>query len=132
MTLYLRDFPGDAAQFQVGATGKLILLRRTNLATRKLHSSENCYQGTGVTCEPAPAIKDTAGHLWSQFHLNRPFSKSRTVRQCYFSIDPAASGGALEDWIHGTPSWPDVSSWYWAAAVPGSPVKATLAITVLE
>ncbi|MBI5092079.1 MAG: archaeosortase/exosortase family protein [Candidatus Hydrogenedentes bacterium] len=132
MREYLRDFPGDSAQFQVGDTGKLILLRRTAFATRKLHSSENCYRGKGVTRKPMPAVRDTGGRLWSQFWLNRPFSAPRTVRQCYFSIDPAAAGGALEDWVRDAPSWPDASSWYWAAARPGSPVRTTLAVTVLE
>ncbi|MDQ1258085.1 MAG: hypothetical protein QG656_2694 [Candidatus Hydrogenedentes bacterium] len=129
---YLRAFPGQMAQFRLDGTGARVLLRRCTQATRALHPAEDCYRALGYTCEPIPAVQDEAGHLWSRFRVTRPDGSSSTVRQCYFAVDGEAAARDLDDWIVGASSWPDVSSWYWAAARPYSTVEATLAVTVSE
>ncbi|MCC6698850.1 MAG: archaeosortase/exosortase family protein [Candidatus Hydrogenedentes bacterium] len=129
---HLRGFPGQWAQFTVEGTGQTLLLRTCTAATRDLHSAENCYLAMGGRCEALPSVRDTDGHVWSRFRYVPPTGGRLEVQQCYFSVSGESSGGALEDWIRGAPSWPDISAWYWAAARPGSPVRTTLAVTVAE
>jgi hypothetical protein len=129
---YLRAFPGQMAQFRLDGADARVLLRRCTQATRALHPAEDCYRALGYTCEPIPAVQDEAGHLWSRFRVTRPDGSSSTVRQCYFAVNGEAAAHDLCDWIAGAPSWPDVSSWFWAAARPYSVVETTLAVTVSE
>src|SRR5690606_7242234 len=95
----------------------------------KLHSAENCYVAQGGRCETMDAMEDEAGHVWARFRYHGE-TGSQTVRQCYFAIDPAKPAADLDEWITNVPSWPDVSSWYWNAALPNSEVHYTLAVTV--
>ena len=129
---YLQGFPGHWAQFSVEGTGQTLLLRTCTAATRDLHSAENCYLAMGGRCEARPSVRDAEGRVWSRFWYFPPDGYSVEVRQCYFSITAKPKGSALEDWIKGAPSWPDISAWYWAAARPGSDVHTTLAVTIAE
>jgi hypothetical protein len=128
----LRGFPGQVAQFAVGTTNRKVLLRRCREATRDLHPAEDCYRVLGWRCEPIPAIRDAEGNTWSRFRVVRPDGTEIAVRQCYFAILPDESPESLEALIIGARSWPDVSSWYWNAGLPGSGVQMTLAVTVTE
>jgi exosortase/archaeosortase family protein len=127
---YLQDFPGDWAQFEWEATGKSVLLRICEVPTRKLHSAENCYLAMGGKCHAEASRKDDNGHVWSRFKYTSPADSVVYVQQCYFSISNPPRGDALEVWLDGAQSWPDISAWYWAASLPGSEVEMTLAIVV--
>lgn len=131
-TNYLRDFPGDWRQFKFPSTDIVVLLRWCVLPTRTLHAAENCFLAQGGACEHLSSIRDQAGHVWSRFRYKPLHGVSRDVRQCYFAVNSASRGGELDDWIRDARSWPDASAWYWAAAMPGSDVRMTLAITVTE
>jgi exosortase/archaeosortase family protein len=125
-------FPGAMAQFRVGDTGRVVLMRYCTQATRKLHPPEHCFQGSGWACVPMPPMRDELGHLWSRFEAIPPDGAPRPVRQCYVAVDGPTLPPALETIFAGANAWPDASSWYWAAALPGSTVTATLALTVLD
>jgi exosortase/archaeosortase family protein len=127
---YLSDFPGEWAQFRHGTESTTVLLRLCERPTRKLHSAENCYLAMGGTCEPSSSQQFDDGHVWSRFTYTAPDFSRVYVRQCYFSIANPPRGETLEEWLEGAESWPDISAWYWAAAVPGSDVELTLAVTV--
>jgi exosortase/archaeosortase family protein len=136
---FLSDFPGEWAQFRVGDTGKVALLRRCTVATRKLHPAENCFAALGGTCSPMASLRDEQGHVWSRFRYTDPDGAQRVVSQCYFAIRETAGEPNetqqredLSDWLRDAPSWPDASAWYWASAVPGSITEMTLALTVAE
>ena len=129
---WLDDFPGRIAEFQVGESNRRVVLRWTPVATRMLHPAETCYIAHGAEVSPLPAHRDRFGHLWSAFRVTRNDGRKTAMRQCYFAVPPDSAGGALEEWIREAPSWPDASSWYWARALPGSDVEATLAVTLSD
>jgi exosortase/archaeosortase family protein len=132
--LLLARFPGATAQFREDGSGRRVLLRYTVRATRLLHPAEDCYRGMGWKVEPRPALRDAAGRTWSSFRVTRADGSTALVRQCYFAVEPLRSDPPrdLAAWIRAARCWPDASSWYWSAALPGSQVRATLAITVSE
>ena len=129
---FLQDFPGQMAEFRVGSTDQMVFLRWTPYATRKLHTAEGCYRAMGGAVRPLPAQRDEQGHTWSRFRVVRRDGTEAVVRQCYFAVPREPTARTLEGLIAGARSWPDASSWYWAAARPGSAVEATLAVTVAE
>ncbi|GMW00170.1 MAG: hypothetical protein AMXMBFR84_13080 [Candidatus Hydrogenedentota bacterium] len=129
---YIKDFPGAWAQFRIQDSDELVLLRICTVATRALHSAENCFKAQGGNCDTEDSLVDEHGHVWSRFRYYDPDGGVYYVRQCYFAITVSRSPSDLDVWISGVDSWPDVSSWYWAAALPGSNVERTLAITVVS
>jgi exosortase/archaeosortase family protein len=129
---FLNSLPGAAAQFRLGDSGTLVLLRICSGPTRTLHPAEHCYTATGWRCQPKEMHFDH-GYYWSSFHATHPNGQTRLVRQAYFHINsdtPARQD--LEEWIQNAPSWPDASGWFWATARINAPVVQTLAITVAE
>jgi exosortase/archaeosortase family protein len=127
-------FLGTMAQGSLDPSGRLVLLRQCVEPTLSLHTSENCYVVAGFQCAALPAERDAQGHLWSRFSAVHPDGRSYVVKQCFFSVDANAvrASSRLEEWTLGRPSWPDSSSWYWAAARPGADVGHTLAVTSAE
>lgn len=116
------------AQFRVEGSNETVLLRRVHGATRKLHPAELCYRSFGWTCEPARAMRDAQGHLWSAFSARDKSGHMQQVRQAVFAY--AGARGDLADITDGAASWADTASWFWAAAMPGSAVSESIAITV--
>jgi exosortase/archaeosortase family protein len=96
---FLRDFPGKVAKFSDGR--RQFIFRWTNVATRKLHLSSDCFRGAGFEITPQPALGgEGGGPRYSRFIAVRGEEKLMVSERIY---DEAGS------------SWPDVSSWYWAA-----------------
>jgi exosortase/archaeosortase family protein len=96
---FLRDFPGKVAKFGDGR--RQFIFRWTNVATRKLHLSSDCFRGAGFEITPRAALGgEGGGPRYSRFLAVRGEEKLLVSERIY---DEA--GG----------SWPDVSSWYWAA-----------------
>ena len=132
---YRAVFLGTMAQGMLEPSGRLVLLRQCAEPTLSLHTSENCYVVAGFQCATLPAERDAQGHLWSRFSAVHPDGRSYVVKQCFFSVDANSvkASSRLEEWTAGRPSWPDSSSWYWAAARPGGAVVGhTLAVTIAE
>ena len=129
---FRQSLAGAIRQFRLGDSGLLVLLRYCGEATRRLHPAEDCYRATGWTCSPLPALRDERGNLWSRFRAQHRDGTVRTVRQCYVAVSGQQGQADLAEMLTNARSWPDVSSWYWDAARPGSNVRMTLAITVAE
>lgn len=131
---YFESSPVQMREGKVVGSHLRVLVRQVNRATRDLHPSEHCYRALGFQCAALPAERDAQGHLWSRFSAVHPDGRSYVVKQCFFSVDANAvrTSSRLEEWTLGRPSWPDSSSWYWAAARPGADVGHTLAVTIAE
>jgi exosortase/archaeosortase family protein len=127
---FLENFPGAMAEFELEGTGKRILLRITDEATRRMHPAEHCYAATGWTCTPSPALFQDDSGLWNTFTAARA-GTIQQIRQCYFHLAALPTSTDLQEWIQGQPNWPDVSSWWWAAA-RGKSGGCYLAVTVSE
>ena len=100
---FYRDFPGEAAQFQVG-TDRLIL-RRVHTATRKLHPAKDCFKGMGFSIEETGLRADAYERIWRTFNATKA-GESYQV----FELIVDESGN----------TWSDVSSWYWSVVMDRS------------
>jgi hypothetical protein len=107
-----------------------LVLRFTRTATRRLHPAEDCFRGAGYKINPMPLQIDGQGRKWSAFAAEKS-GRSIEARTCVISV-PDGDLRQAEPRLANRPSWPDVSSWYWAVARPGSERSATvLAVTVI-
>jgi hypothetical protein len=115
--LLARSFPGRTVRFSDGR--RQIVLRQVSAPTRRLHPASDCFRGSGWEIRPAPMQIAAGSGPASCFIAMRG---GRTVRVC----ERIANGGG------GT--WPDISSWYWAALLdPGSgPWLAALTVEPLS
>ena len=84
--------------------------------TRLLHPSADCLASLGYDIRPRPLHVDEAGDPWSAFEAVRG-EERLLVRE------------RIRD--EGGRGWPDVSSWWWAAAL-GASGGPWWAITVAE
>ncbi len=98
-----RRFPGQVARFSDGR--RQIVLRRLDSATRRLHPASDCYRAIGYGIEPAP-MRMVAGQGPASCFVARRGGRAFLV--CEQVRDPAGR------------SWPDISSWYWAALLGSS------------
>lgn len=108
------DFPGKIGRFSDGR--REVTIRWVTETTRKLHSASECLESSGFRIGPLPLHVDGNGSLWSSFVATRGKQRLRVRERIY-----SASGE----------SWPDVSSWYWAAERESS-AGPWWAITVAE
>jgi exosortase/archaeosortase family protein len=134
---FWRDFPGACREFAMQpkndeglAAPDRLVLRFVRRATRQLHPSEDCFRGAGYKIKPLPLLNDGKGRGWSGFVAERP-ERRQTVRQCVISVRDGdlrevENDAKTERW------WPDVSSWYWDAARPGTASSPALAVTVIR
>jgi hypothetical protein len=115
--LLARSFPGRTARFSDGR--RQIVLRQVSAPTRRLHPASDCFRASGWEISPAPMQIGAGTGPASCFIASRG---GRTVRVCERI---ASAGGG---------SWPDISSWYWAALLdPGSgPWLAALTVEPLS
>lgn len=111
--LLARSFPGRTARFSDGS--RQIVLRRLDAATRRLHPARDCFRATGHEIAPAPMRVSPASDAASCFRASRD---GRTLLVCEQIRDGAGR------------SWPDISSWYWAALTGSSDGPWTAALTV--
>jgi len=91
-------FPGRIGRFTDG--NREIIIRWVTEATRKLHSSSDCFQGLGYSVQPLAAHRDTNQSLWGSF--------AATKRNDRLRVYERINNDAGE-------TWTDVSSWYWSA-----------------
>jgi hypothetical protein len=107
-----KAFSGKIAKFTDGKNE--ILFREVRTATRQLHSSSDCFRGSGFSIEPMPMFMDNEGDVWSRFQATRGEQRLE-VREIVSDLQGQ--------------SWSDVSSWYWAAVL-GKTKGPWLATTV--
>jgi hypothetical protein len=93
------DFPGQVGRFTDGK--REVIIRWVTEATRKLHPASDCFEGIGFRTRPLPLHIDGNGSLWSSFIATRGNERLRVRERIYTDTGE---------------SWPDVSSWYWAAS----------------
>ncbi|HYG48810.1 MAG TPA: hypothetical protein VD846_12830 [Allosphingosinicella sp.] len=98
-----RGFPGRVARFSDGR--RQIVLRRLDSATRRLHPASDCYRSIGYAIGRAP-MRLVAGEGPASCFIARRDGRAFLV--CEQVRDPEGS------------SWPDISSWYWAALLGAS------------
>jgi hypothetical protein len=115
--LLARSFPGRTARFSDGR--RQVVLRQVAVPTRRLHPAGDCFRASGWELRPAPMQMVANAGPASCFIAVRA---GRSVRVCERI---AGRGGR---------SWPDISSWYWAALLdPGSgPWLAALTVEPLS
>ncbi len=94
---FYADFPGDAAQFQVGA--ERLILRKVNRATRKLHPARDCFKGMGYEVKETGLKRDGYERVWNSFRASK---KDEKVEVFELITDESEN------------AWSDVSAWYWA------------------
>jgi hypothetical protein len=78
-----------------------LVLRRITAPTRRLHSSADCFRGSGYAVERQAPRLDTDGHRWTCFLARRGPTQIH-IRE---RILDSRTGEA----------WGDPSSWYWSA-----------------
>lgn len=93
-----RAFPGRIARFSDGR--RQIVLRRLAAATRRLHPASDCFRAIGYEIAPAPMRLVPGGGPASCF-------TARRAGLAYLACEQVRDETGR--------SWPDVSSWYWAA-----------------
>lgn len=93
-----REFPGRVGRFTDGRAE--IVLRWVARPTRQLHPAADCLRGAGWRVEPAPVRLDAQGRQWGATLA----TKGEVALEITERIHDAAGR-----------SWPDASSWYWAA-----------------
>jgi exosortase/archaeosortase family protein len=133
---FWRDFPGACREFAMQpkddeglAAPDRLVLRFVRRATRQLHPAEDCFRGAGYKIKPLPLLNDEKGRGWSGFVAERP-ERRWTVRQCIVTVRDGDLRRAENTKTER--SWPDVSSWYWDAARPGTASSPALAVTVIR
>lgn len=94
-----KAFTGKVGRFTDGRNE--VLFREVQSVTRQLHSSSDCFQGSGFSIEPMALFRDKRGRIWSRFQARRK-DETLVVREI---VSDRSSGQ----------SWSDVSAWYWAA-----------------
>jgi hypothetical protein len=111
---FARGFPGRIATFTDGS--RTILFRWVTQETRKLHSSWDCFRGSGYHVSPLPLHKDENGHLWGTFQATQG---PETLHVSERISDDSGN------------TWTDVSAWYWAALL-GKSNGPWCAVTVVR
>ncbi len=97
---YNRVFPGRMGRFTDGA--RSIVLRWVTAPTHRVHSGAVCLQAAGGYMKPRDLWRDKNGILWSVWDLEGDAGPVRVRERCYDGQGK---------------SWPDVSSWFWAAVL---------------
>jgi hypothetical protein len=108
-----RQFPGRVARFSDGR--RQIVLRQVARPTRRLHPARDCFRSTGWEIAPAP-MRMAPGNAPAACFLARRGGRTLHICERISGRDGA--------------SWPDISSWYWAATFDGGtgPWLATLTV----
>jgi exosortase/archaeosortase family protein len=92
------DFPGQIGRFTDGES--TVVIRWVDRPTRTLHRPAVCFEAFGYQLDYQPMHVDEAGTQWSRFDATR---EGTTLAVRVQIIDATGQ------------TWPDSSSWYWAA-----------------
>jgi hypothetical protein len=108
-------FPGQIDVF-TSASGRTIIFRHINRASREVHSSADCLQAAGHVMHPEPQFQDDQGRAWGQYTAegNGPIRRLRETITDRNGV-----------------SFTDPSAWFWPALL-GQSNGPWNAITVME
>ena len=98
-TAFARSFPGTLSSHSWGKDQ--VILRRVNVATRRLHPSRDCLRAAGFDTTEALTVSHGDGSQWARFHATREGERWLVHER----ITSSQNGS----------SWTDVSAWYWSA-----------------
>ena len=118
------DFPGRTARFTDGR--REIVMRWVTEPTRKLHPASACFAGVGYDVRPLPLRVAADNTRWGCFAATRRDERLRVCERISDAATITAIIGA------DARSWPDVSSWYWAALTNRVAHPPWWAVTVAE
>lgn len=96
---FAQGFPGMLASCRWGE--RQVILRRVQIATRRLHPSRDCLRAAGFETSEAKTVTLSDGSTWSRFSATRDGLRRIVHERLISEAD-------------GT-TWTDVSSWYWSA-----------------
>jgi exosortase/archaeosortase family protein len=113
-TRFEKSFPGRIGRFTDGE--RTIVLRWVRRPSRQMHPAETCFRALGFAIAPAPLVRAADGRLWSAFRASRGLESLQVRAQIR---DEAGA------------TWPDVSTWFWAAA-SGRSAGPWWAVTVAQ
>ncbi len=112
--IFNRNFPGQVAKFTDGR--RELILRWVTKGTRQLHSSSDCFRGTGYSVSPRPATFDAQGARWSCFAAER--GRHRLLVRERITDERGQE-------------WTDVSAWFWSVILRQTE-GPWMAVTVIE
>jgi hypothetical protein len=112
--IFNRNFPGQVAKFTDGQ--RELILRWVTKGTRQLHSSSDCFRGTGYNVSPRPATLDARGARWSCFAAER--GRHRLLVRERITDERGRE-------------WTDVSAWFWSVILRQTE-GPWMAVTVVE
>lgn len=112
--IFNNNFPGQVAKFTDGR--RELILRWVTKGTRRLHSSSDCFRGTGYKVSSLPATLDARGARWSCFAAER--GRYRLLVRERITDDRGRE-------------WTDVSAWFWSVLLRQTE-GPWLAVTVVE
>ena len=98
-TAFARSFPGTLSSHSWGKDQ--VILRRVNVATRRLHPSRDCLRAAGFDTTETLTVRHGDGSQWARFHATREGERWLVHER----ITSSQNGS----------SWTDVSAWYWSA-----------------
>jgi exosortase/archaeosortase family protein len=96
---FAKSFPGTLSSHRWGDTQ--VILRRVNVATRRLHPSADCLRAAGFATTDAFVVRLRDGGQWSRFHASKDGLRLIVHERITSELDGSA--------------WTDVSAWYWSA-----------------
>jgi hypothetical protein len=112
--IFNQNFPGQVAKFTDGR--RELILRWVTKGTRQLHSSSDCFRGTGYRVSPRPAMLDARGARWSCFAAER--GRYRLLVRERITDERGRE-------------WTDVSAWFWSVLLKQTE-GPWLAVTLVE
>jgi hypothetical protein len=112
--IFNRNFPGQVAKFTDGR--RELILRWVTKGTRQLHSSSDCFRGTGYSVTARPAMLDAHGARWSCFAAEH--GRYRLLVRERITDERGRE-------------WTDVSAWFWSVLLKQTE-GPWLAVTVVE
>lgn len=96
---FARSFPGSLSSHRWGT--HQVILRRADVATRKLHPSRDCLRAAGFETTDSVVIRTREGSDWAMFHATRQ-GERLTIHERIVS----EQDGTV---------WTDIPAWYWEA-----------------
>lgn len=96
---FAAHFPGAIARFDLG--GAVMVMRRVERPTRRLHPADDCYRGLGYRVAGVRLVQRADTGLWRCFEATKGEGRQRV---CEHIVDAAGR------------VFTDTSAWYWAAA----------------
>jgi exosortase/archaeosortase family protein len=97
---FAKSFPGTLSCHRWGSSHQIIL-RRVDVATRRLHPSRDCLRAAGFQTSDSVLVHTSDSCEWSMFHATRGETRLCVHERIVSERDDS--------------SWTDVPAWFWGA-----------------